>query len=194
MGRKSLKEERSAMILDAFERCVSQYGLDGSSLERIAEEAGVKRSIIRHYLGNREDLILALTERVLLKYRKMTEDMLTLLTGKDCLQTLLDILFPDVSQTTSQDIMIMESLIMASERDERVRGLMRDWMEEYVKQFASVIQQAHPQASKEKALTIAYGIIGIYHNHDSLLPLKLAPEYRTRARQSAELLFEGLKA
>ena len=35
-----------------------------SSLEKVADQAGMKRPIIRHYVGNRDDLILALTERV----------------------------------------------------------------------------------------------------------------------------------
>ena len=38
MGRPSLTEVRTVEILDAFERCVARYGLEGSSLERIAED------------------------------------------------------------------------------------------------------------------------------------------------------------
>ena len=53
MGRPDLTEVRTAEILDAFERCVARFGLEGSSLERDAEEAGMKRSILRHYIGNR---------------------------------------------------------------------------------------------------------------------------------------------
>ena len=60
MGRPNLTEVRTAEILDAFERCVARYGLEGSSLERVAEEAGVKRSILRHYIGNRDEMITGL--------------------------------------------------------------------------------------------------------------------------------------
>jgi hypothetical protein len=30
------------------------FGLEGSTLERVAEHAGMKRSVVRHYLGNRD--------------------------------------------------------------------------------------------------------------------------------------------
>ena len=69
MGRKSLAAARREEILDAFERCVVKYGLEGSSLEQIADEAGMKRSIIRHYIGNRDELVDQLVERAVGNYR-----------------------------------------------------------------------------------------------------------------------------
>ena len=80
MGRPDLTETRTTEILDAFERCVGRYGLDGSSLERIAEEAGMKRSILRHYVGNRTDLIHALTDRVVAGYRSQLQAFMDTLT------------------------------------------------------------------------------------------------------------------
>ena len=38
MPRPSVKAERTEEILDAFERCVARYGVEGSTLERIAEQ------------------------------------------------------------------------------------------------------------------------------------------------------------
>jgi len=65
MGRKSLKAERVTQILDAFERCMEKKGLESTTLENVAEEAGVARRIIRHYVGNRDDLIQAAVERII---------------------------------------------------------------------------------------------------------------------------------
>ena len=65
MPRRSLKEERRSQILDAFEICVARYGVEGATLERVAEEAGLARPLIRHNVGNREDLLDALLERYL---------------------------------------------------------------------------------------------------------------------------------
>ena len=65
MPRPSVKTERTAEILDAFERSVARFGVEGSTLERIAEEAGLRRSLLRHYVGNRDDLLDALVERFL---------------------------------------------------------------------------------------------------------------------------------
>jgi hypothetical protein len=40
-------------ILDAYEECVLQFGLEATSLEAIADQARIKRSVVRHYMGNR---------------------------------------------------------------------------------------------------------------------------------------------
>ncbi|MEM7233345.1 MAG: helix-turn-helix domain-containing protein, partial [Planctomycetota bacterium] len=70
MPRRDLTKERTEQILDALERCVVHFGLGGTSLERIAEEAEMKRSILRHYVGNRDDLIVAMAERLAARYRR----------------------------------------------------------------------------------------------------------------------------
>ena len=44
--RPSLAAERTAQILDAFARCIGTHGLEGTSLQRIADEAGVQRFCI----------------------------------------------------------------------------------------------------------------------------------------------------
>lgn len=53
---------RRPQILDAFAACVARYGIDGSTLDRVAEEAGVTRALVRHYLGNRDEVVVALAE------------------------------------------------------------------------------------------------------------------------------------
>ena len=64
MPRPSLKDQRSQEILDAYLTCVAHFGLDGATQERIAEEAGVKRPLLRHYLGNKDEMITALADYV----------------------------------------------------------------------------------------------------------------------------------
>ena len=76
MPRPSLKEQRTEEILDAFERCIHRVGLSGSSLEVIAEEAGMKRSILRHYIGNRDDILEALAARTISRYQSETDELM----------------------------------------------------------------------------------------------------------------------
>ena len=59
MGRPSLANVRREQILDALERCLARDGLVGTTLEAVAEEAGVRRPVIRHYFGNRDELVAA---------------------------------------------------------------------------------------------------------------------------------------
>ncbi|MBW2389182.1 MAG: hypothetical protein JRG89_12185 [Deltaproteobacteria bacterium] len=63
MARPSKVEERREQILDAFERCVVQSGIQGVTLEHVANEAGLPRSLVRHFVGNRDDMVAAVFER-----------------------------------------------------------------------------------------------------------------------------------
>jgi AcrR family transcriptional regulator len=65
MARPSVADERREQILAAFEDCVVRQGLDRTTLNDIAEAAGQPRSLIRHFTGNRENLVSLLIERVL---------------------------------------------------------------------------------------------------------------------------------
>ena len=68
MGRKELAKERQDSILDAMERCISKYGLQGTTLENIASEAKINRGLIHHYIGNRDDVVQLMVERLLARY------------------------------------------------------------------------------------------------------------------------------
>ena len=64
-GQTSLAESRRAQILDAYEECVLQFGMEARSLEAIADQAGIKRSVVRHDMGNRAELRRAFVERII---------------------------------------------------------------------------------------------------------------------------------
>lgn len=63
MARPSKVEERREQILDAFERCVVRTGLQGITMDKVAKEAGLPRSLVRHFVGNRDDMVEAVFER-----------------------------------------------------------------------------------------------------------------------------------
>lgn len=96
MGRLSLAESRRIEILDAFERSVARYGLQSSSLECVAQEAGMKRSILRHDIGNRDVLVHALAERMAARLRAELDDCLAPSVGGNATDRLLGYLFPSV--------------------------------------------------------------------------------------------------
>jgi AcrR family transcriptional regulator len=67
MARPSKAEERKEQILDAFERCVVLEGIQGVTLEKVAKEAGLPRSLVRHFVGNRDDMVAAVFDRFALR-------------------------------------------------------------------------------------------------------------------------------
>lgn len=65
MGRPPVGEERREEILAAFERCIVKKGFAKTTLADVAEEAGQPRPLVRHFIGNRADMVSALVDRLL---------------------------------------------------------------------------------------------------------------------------------
>lgn len=192
MGRPDLTKERTAQILDAFERCVARYGLEGSSLERVAEEANVKRSILRHYVGNRDDLIIALGERVVSKYRHYSQSMLGDLPKRGRITKLMEFFFPDQPVESADSVLVVEALIFAAEQYPRIRELMTEYINDLVRTTAEQLQQEFSSATRQHCWSVAYGVVSLCFNQESLISLHLPKKFLEAARYSARQLIESL--
>ncbi len=189
MGRPDLTEQRTEEILDAFERCVGRAGLAGTSLEEVAAEAGVKRSILRHYVGNRDDLIDALGARVFAKYRAHMEGTLP---HCGSVAQLLDFFFPVEPVMSSKGILVVESLIAAAPDHPQIHSLTMAYLEDLVGGLAKRLRGIYPGATQRHTWDVAYGVVGICFNHESLVPLQLPARYLRGARAGARRLIETL--
>ncbi|MEM6470579.1 MAG: TetR/AcrR family transcriptional regulator [Planctomycetota bacterium] len=192
MGRPSLAEQRTREILDAFERCVARHGLEASSLELVAEEAGMKRSILRHYVGNRGQLIVALAERVIQKYQAFFEDHLAASSRLAPIGQLMGYFFPKVSASSPESILVIESLIAEGSRNEVVRRQMQDYVDWLVTRCAELLRIEYPGATKKKCWDVSYGLVCLCFNQESLTPLQLPRKYAKAAKLSAEILIASL--
>ena len=192
MGRPDLTETRTAEILDAFERCVGRFGLEGSSLERIAEEAGMKRSILRHYVGNRDDLVVALTDRVVAKYRQQLNDFANSITPEGRIDQLIQFMLPTRTQATTENIVVIESLIAASESNDDIRAAMSSYVDAVVDMIAEQLKLHFTQRTRRECWDIAYGVVCIWFNQESLGPLSLPPKHLKAARSSMRILIDSL--
>jgi AcrR family transcriptional regulator len=72
LGRKSLAKERREQIIRALNRCIAKYGLQNTSIKKIALEAGVQPGILHHYFKDRdeiiEEMVKTIVDEVLAKY------------------------------------------------------------------------------------------------------------------------------
>ena len=193
MGRPSLAGERTEQILDAFERCVARFGLEGSSLDRIAEEADMKRSILRHYIGNRDELVLALADRVIAKYEAHFESHLQATSAFTPVKQLMSYLFPAKAVSSTESILVIESLIAAGATCPDIRKKMMGYIDRLIDRSASLLRRAYPETSNQKCWAAAYGVVSICFNQESLTPLGPPPKYLRAAKSSAEVLITSLE-
>ena len=193
MGRPNLTDQRTAEILDAFEWCVGKYGIAGTSLEAVAKEAGMKRSILRHYVGNRDELVIALSERVVAKYVESTASAFDALDDCSGVKPLIDYLFPTSATTDAASLMVIESLIAAADEYPTVRTLVTEYVNTLTERISRSLRSLYPQATRQRCWQVAYGIVGICFNEHSLVSLALPAKYSKASRACAMLLVESLE-
>lgn len=58
MARPSVADERREQIIEATLRTIAEQGISRTTLDRIADTAGMSRGHVRHFAGNRDRLLL----------------------------------------------------------------------------------------------------------------------------------------
>ncbi len=70
--RKRLSaEERKPAILKAFYQVIEEEGFENASVAKVAKQAGVHASLIIHYFGTKERMVLELVDDVLRTYAEL---------------------------------------------------------------------------------------------------------------------------
>lgn len=192
MPRPSVKAERTEEILDAFERCVARFGVEGSTLERIAEEAGLRRSLLRHYVGNREDLLDALVDRFLRRSQEEVDLLFAALPKEGRAAALIDILFDDAYSDT-HFVLVSDALVAATPQHPDMGPRLRRWTEDFVRAIAEELQGSFPAADPEVVREVAIGVVGIYFTVDSLTLLGPMTNYRAASKRAAQRLVSSLE-
>lgn len=160
MSRPSLKEQRYQQVMDAYETCVARHGLEGATLERIADQACLARPLIRHNVGNRRDLLQGLMRRFeqrcdeFIRYLKDAEN------NTDSTEQFVTALF----QSDCDTARLAYALAASAQEDESIDALLKRWGE-MLKQFLVVyLKQHYLDASDEAINAVAVGISAIYSN------------------------------
>ncbi len=192
MGRKSRVEQRKTQILDAFERCVLRYGLEGASLEQIAHESGLQRSLIRHYVGNREDLVNAFIQRILVSYAAEVEQIFQKANEEHTCQVALDYLFAYAGSYEPLDKAMIDILTTSVERYPYAKQHLVALFERLTLAFADLLKEMHPQACPSECLRVAYAVLCLAEANETLVWLGLSEQHTHSARISAEKLILSL--
>lgn len=191
MPRPSRKAERRAEILDAYGRCIARHGVEGATLEKTAEEAGLARALIRHNVGNKDDLLAAFLDRFLGKASEESKTLFESLPRDNRVTTMITWLF-DPQYTDVQEVSVTNALVTAAiERPELAKQL-RDWTSGFVASIGRELKDAYPDADDEAIEAVATGISGIYFSFDTQLPLGGMAKLRRSSETAAKLLVSAL--
>jgi AcrR family transcriptional regulator len=192
VGRRSLASTRRPQILGAFETCVLRYGLEGSSLERIAQEAGVRRSLIRHYFGNRDELTKALIAGVIERTVSVYRDVIRTAGAEGGTAALVDYLmgpaFPD-----KRDDALIDALMAVSHRDEKLRGQLRAKYQTFQQSIHRELRRAFPSADPGMVRATSYSLMCLAVGNAAMYDLELPAREHGDARRCAMYLVACLQ-
>lgn len=194
MARPSVKAERTEEILDAFERCVARLGIEGTTLERIAEESGLRRSLLRYHVGNRDKLVQALADRYIERTRQESEALQDSMPKDNACPALLDALFNSTEEKDIQYILVAEALVAGAGLYPSIKERMVQWYRNYVEAVANIIKIDYPDSSEDEIRVVAWGIVSIVFNVQSLVPLDADAQFSNDGVQASKRLLASLNS
>jgi AcrR family transcriptional regulator len=172
VGRPSLAATRRPQILRAFEDCVLKYGLEGTSLERVAAEVGVRRGLIRHYFGNRAELTQALMDGVIDRTIESYRDIVARAGAAGGTEALIDYLtgpkFPD-----RRDDALIDALMAVSHRDPALRGQLRGRHQGCQRSISRELRRAFPVAPSREVRGAAYALMCLAFANAAMYDIEL---------------------
>lgn len=193
MGRPSLAAERRQQIIEAFAESIQAVGYEATTLEEIAKRAGVKRTLIRHYFGNRDDLISSALEHLTDEYRKDYLSLVESLPTRKRLIAVLDHFFGgEFNQRPSEDA-VVDALVAASYRNEPARAALRCMYDTFEKVCYDEIKLAFPKAQKKRVRSAAYAFMCLAEQNATLLGLGVDFQRCEDARAGAEAILSDLR-
>ena len=172
MGRRNIRDERREEILAPFETCVVRKGLAKTTLADVADEAGQPRSLVRYFIGNRDDMVDALIDRILERgegqFRELPKD--------GTAEQLLTMVFSD--ETTN---VIMMELWHTALRDAALRTRLAAIYERIILEVAAMTKGCSDRDSAFAAVSVAFGAAFFRH-------LGLGPMSAGRVRAASQRL------
>ena len=105
---------------------------------------------------------------------------------------LVDFLLPAQPTGTTEELLIIEALIAAADQYPQVRKLVFESIDDFTQLVADQLKQISPQSSRKRCWEVAYGLVCISFNQESLQPLQLPKKYLYAARSVANGLIAEL--
>ena len=191
MPRPSRKQERTHEILDAYGRCIARYGVEGATLEKTAEEAGLARALIRHNVGNKEQLLDQFFARYLERSQEEVEALFDALPPDNRVAVLIDLLF-DSEFSDAHEFSVTNALLNAALERPDIADAMNKSINGFTKRIGRVLKSTFPDAGAADIDAVASGLVGIYFNVDTMASMGNEKKLRRTSKRAAQLLVSTL--
>ena len=193
MGRKSLARERQAGILDAFEECIVEHGLAGSSMQRIAEVLGMDKMMIVHYFGNRETLVNAMIERSVARLEAEVQAAVEEASEAPEIEVVVEAFLFDHPDNAREEAIWSEVTAFAA-TNAKTRERLRETYDLFFAQVRGMIDARYPNAPEGLRRSTAFAVTVLLDRSGTYAWLGVEGEPRARAREAIGSMLAALEA
>ncbi|SDL36589.1 TetR/AcrR family transcriptional regulator [Microbacterium azadirachtae] len=191
MGRPSLAAERRRQIIGVTIQCMAVHGVAGTTLERIADAAGMARGHVRHYVGNREELLTDAARFFYFGEAAMDEKDLDrimaaspIIDPASTVEEALDYLFGEFA-APSADNAAATAFVDAGRTIAEIHTIVLRAYLSFETALTDILHRAHPDAAPRECRRVAYAVLATAIGNTFMTDLELSPERIADARSAA---------
>ncbi|SFR83367.1 transcriptional regulator, TetR family [Agromyces sp. CF514] len=190
MARPSVAAERREQIIDATMTTIAEHGIHGTTLDRIADAAGMSRGHVRHFVGNRDRLLLDTATAVFADESGEVGSILP--GGVDDLTGALDYLFGPVFSSPDRENAVVLGLVELARVTPEIAAVLTTAYTATRVQLAGLVARARPDAATDACTTAAYGILSSALGTVFLGDFDADPSRVVRSRAAVDALLATL--
>ncbi|MCD5347126.1 TetR/AcrR family transcriptional regulator [Agromyces sp. S2-1-8] len=169
---------------------IAEHGIHGTTLDRIATATGMSRGHVRHFVGNRDKLLLDTATAL---FADQTGEVGTILpAGTSDLESALDYLFGPAFNSPDRENAVVLGFVQLSRTDPEIAQVLTSAYTATRVQLADLVASDHPDASPDTCTTAAYGVLTCALGSVFLGDFDADPTRAARSRAAAEALLAAL--
>ena len=191
MGRKSLKTERVNEFLDVCVRCLTDKVLQSTTYENIAQEAGIARRMIRHYIGNREDVIDAAVERIIENFTQSIFETIDRFEHNERFNAAIDYIFSETFNALPATKLVA-SLLAVSLYDDQVCKAVKTLYDSFHLGLDQKLKENMPNVADAQRLQAAYSIMCLSFGGGWMRNIGFDPKLNMQNKKIAQSLIDQL--
>lgn len=192
MGRPSVAAQRRREIIDATLRRLATHGFSGTTLDGIAEEAGMARGHVRHFAGNRDELLVSAARDFFTTDGSEGFALTVLPEHLETLDDAVDFLFGEFAAPGAENGVAL-ALVEGARVVPAIREILVEAYLSVPVALEKLLERAAPSTSPEARTSTAYGLLTLALGHVFLTDIEESPERTRLARISAEGLISHLE-
>lgn len=189
MARPSVADERRTQILDAALTTIASRGMSRTTLDRIADTAGMSRGHVRHFAGNRERLLVDAARHF---YAADTGSPSILPPTVTSLDTAVEYLFGEEFTESSSDNAIALGFVELARSTPDIASVLEEAYSTTRSELAAFLQHSHPSLRHTDREWAAEGLLAIALGNVFLGDFNTDPGHTPRTRRAAEAFLAAL--